>query len=123
MSDRDLAAAWDIEMACRDLGGQACSPTTQARCAAASRRFQIWVATLSDIGLPAGPVLDVVLDSRSLAEIDRRWRRRKGWARKVIAMALAEYPDVFAPAWSMARPAQNCAPAPLRHAFCLQEAV
>ncbi|GAB4138303.1 MAG: hypothetical protein Tsb0016_04190 [Sphingomonadales bacterium] len=42
-------------------------------------------------------MLDVVLQSRGLHEIDRRWRRRKGWARGILRTALDQYPDVFAP--------------------------
>ncbi len=96
LTDHDLIIAWDIEIACRDLGGE--PMRCWARHSAAAQRFKTWIDCLSAMRLPAGPVLDVVLQSRGLNEIDRRWRRRKGWARGIIRTALDQYPDVFAPA-------------------------
>lgn len=117
LTDRDLIAAWDIEIACRDLGAGILSETRLARHGAAAQRFTQWIGSLSAMNVPAGPALDVVLLSCSLIEIDRRWRRRKGWARKMVRLALAEYPDVFltAPAIAPRPMAPAFLPASLSH--------
>ncbi len=45
-----------------------------------------WVEQMRISQLPAGPVLDVIIDGRALTEVDRTWKKRKGWSRgKLIA--------------------------------------
>ena len=47
-----------------------------------------WVDVMKTNDLPAGPVLDVIIDGRPLAEIDRTWKKRKGWARAILFSGL-----------------------------------
>ena len=55
--------------------------------------FGDWVAAMRAVPLPVAPVLGVVVGGWSLGDVDRLWRRRKGWARSVIIRSLEIYPE------------------------------
>lgn len=53
--------------------------------------YYAWIAAMKSKRLPAGPVLDVIVDGIPLTVIDKRWRKRKGWARVKLTQALDLY--------------------------------
>jgi len=53
--------------------------------------YNAWVVAMKQAGLPAGPVLDVIIDGTPLTIIDKRRCKRKGWTRDRIKKALDLY--------------------------------
>lgn len=56
-----------------------------------TRRYADWVDDMTAEKLPVGPVFDVVIEEMSLAAVDRKWCRRKGWAGGHLKRALELY--------------------------------
>ncbi|WP_138380891.1 hypothetical protein [Luteithermobacter gelatinilyticus] len=54
-------------------------------------RYLDWVEAMTTARLQLGPVLDVVIDEHSLSMTDRKWQRRKGWARDHLRHSLDLY--------------------------------
>ena len=52
------------------------------------RSYYDWIGQMRSSRLPAGPVLDVIIDGKALSEVDRAWKKRKGWARGVLVTSL-----------------------------------
>ena len=50
-----------------------------------------WVDAMTAAGLSAGPVLDVIIEGKPLTAIDLAWKKRKGWARRLVQQGLALY--------------------------------
>ena len=55
-----------------------------------------WVEAMQAACLPAGPVLDVIIDGAPLTQIDRHWKKRKGWSRGILKSGLGLYLGVEA---------------------------
>ncbi len=106
----DLAAAIDIECAVisilsndirsdRHDRPEALPQTRQARDRLlrffeARQAYYDWIDAMAGSGLPAGPVLDVIVEGKPLTSVDRAWRRRKGWARGLLLKALRLYREI-----------------------------
>ncbi|WP_417316941.1 hypothetical protein [Emcibacter sp.] len=60
-------------------------------------RYTDWVDRMTEEKLMVGPVLDLVVEEASLAGIDRKWRRRKGWAKGHLQQSLDLYIKVVQP--------------------------
>lgn len=58
-------------------------------------RYTDWVDDMTAARLAVGPIFDIVIEEMSLSSVDRKWRRRKGWACTHLkeALALYLYPD------------------------------
>ncbi|MFC7048443.1 hypothetical protein [Emcibacter nanhaiensis] len=54
-------------------------------------RYADWVDRMTAEKLMVGPVFDMVVEETSLAAIDRKWRRRKGWAKTHLQQSLDLY--------------------------------
>lgn len=54
-------------------------------------RYCDWVDQMTTARLAIGPVLDIIIDETSLNETDRKWGRRKGWAKEHLQAALDLY--------------------------------
>jgi len=52
-----------------------------------------WVDRMIEEDLKIGPVLDIICDQMNLSAVDRKWRHRKGWAKKHLLSALDLYKD------------------------------
>lgn len=53
--------------------------------------YSHWIDRMMTARLPAGPVLDVIIDELSLSGVDRKWGRRKGWAKDHLQASLDLY--------------------------------
>lgn len=53
-----------------------------------------WSDAMQAAGLAAGPVLDVIMEGKPLNQVDKTWRRRKGWTRDLLKDALKLYREV-----------------------------
>ena len=53
-----------------------------------------WVEQMRANQLPAGPVLDVIIDGRALTEVDRTWKKRKGWTREKLIAGLGLFIEI-----------------------------
>ena len=58
---------------------------------ASRQAYYDWVVAMKREGLPAGPVLDVIIDGVPLTTIDKRRVKRKGWTREKLKKALDLY--------------------------------
>lgn len=58
--------------------------------------YSQWVDRMTTARLPVGPVLDVIIDELSLSAVDRKWGRRKGWAKIHLQTSLDLY-SIFSP--------------------------
>jgi len=56
-----------------------------------------WIDRMTGAHLQAGPILDVIIDEMSLRGIDRKWGKRKGWAKNHLQTSL----DLYAPFYSL----------------------
>lgn len=54
-------------------------------------QYSAWVDRMTAAHLQVGPVLDIILEELSLTAVDRKWRRRKGWAKRHLQAALNLY--------------------------------
>jgi len=50
-----------------------------------------WIDRMTGARLQAGPVLDIILDEMSLNAVDRKWGKRKGWAKGHLQASLELY--------------------------------
>jgi len=50
-----------------------------------------WMDRMTEQRLQAGPILDIIIDEMSLSAVDRKWGKRKGWAKGHLQAALALY--------------------------------
>lgn len=57
----------------------------------ARRIYATWLDYMKQNGMPAGPVLDIVIEGKALSAVDRDWCRRKGWALSHLRRALGLY--------------------------------
>lgn len=57
----------------------------------ARRLYFTWLDYMKHNRLPAGPVLEIVIEGKALRAVDRDWRRRKGWALSHLKRALGLY--------------------------------
>ncbi len=53
--------------------------------------YNHWIDRMTAEYLQAGPVLDVIIDEMSLAAVDRKWGKRKGWAKIHLKSSLGLY--------------------------------
>ena len=53
-----------------------------------------WVEQMGANQLPAGPVLAVIIDGRALTEVDRTWKKRKGWTRGKLISGLKLFIEI-----------------------------
>ncbi len=56
--------------------------------------YTLWIDRMTRWRLPAGPVLDIIIDELSLSATDRKWGRRKGWAKDHLQASLDLYGNV-----------------------------
>ncbi|MFZ5609868.1 MAG: hypothetical protein ACOY99_09680 [Pseudomonadota bacterium] len=91
LDERHLLAALRIWRASKALSVSAAT-RLDAGANPSIARYCRWVDDLSVRAIPAGPALDLILERHPLTMIDKRWRKRKGWARVMVATALARYP-------------------------------
>ena len=57
-------------------------------------RYADWVDRMTAEKLMVGPIFDLVVEEASLAATDRKWRRRKGWAKGHLQQSLDLYIEV-----------------------------
>lgn len=50
--------------------------------------YSSWIDRMTSERLQAGPVLDIVIDEMSLNAVDRKWGKRKGWAKTHLQASL-----------------------------------
>jgi len=50
-----------------------------------------WMDRMTQNRLSAGPVLDIIIDEMSLSAVDRKWGKRKGWAKSHLQASLNIY--------------------------------
>ncbi len=50
-----------------------------------------WMDRMTEERLQAGPILDIIIDEMSLSAVDRKWGRRKGWAKGHLQVSLTLY--------------------------------
>lgn len=55
-----------------------------------------WIDRMTAEYLQAGPVLDIIIDELSLSAVDRKWGKRKGWAKTHLKSSLGLY-GLFSP--------------------------
>ncbi len=60
----------------------------------ARQLYYDWSDAMQVEGLPAGPVLDIILEGKPLNRIDKAWCRRKGWSRDILIKSLVIYRTV-----------------------------
>lgn len=53
--------------------------------------YSDWIDRMTAARLAAGPVLDIIIDELSLSAVDRKWGRRKGWAKTHLQSSLDLY--------------------------------
>ncbi len=53
--------------------------------------YNNWIERMTDSYLQAGPVLDIIIDEMSLSAADRKWGKRKGWAKGHLQASLDLY--------------------------------
>ncbi|PHZ86466.1 hypothetical protein [Paremcibacter congregatus] len=53
--------------------------------------YSDWVDRMTADRLPVGPILDIILDELSFSAVDRKWARRKGWAKSHLQAGLNLY--------------------------------
>lgn len=53
--------------------------------------YSNWIDRMTSARLQAGPVLDIIIDEMSLAAVDRKWGKRKGWAKTHLQASLDLY--------------------------------
>jgi len=53
--------------------------------------YSHWIDRMTQARQQAGPVLDIIIDEMSLNAVDRKWGKRKGWAKDRIQQALDLY--------------------------------
>lgn len=58
--------------------------------------YNHWIDRMTQARQQAGPVLDIIIDEMSLNAVDRKWGKRKGWAKDRLQQALDLY-NVFLP--------------------------
>ena len=61
------------------------------------KRYCDWADQMTVKRLAIGPVLDIIIDETSLNATDRKWGRRKGWAKEHLQAALDLYGDFLRP--------------------------
>ncbi|WP_321394626.1 hypothetical protein [Emcibacter sp.] len=54
-------------------------------------RYSDWVDRMTAERLMVGPIFDMIVEEASLAATDRKWHRRKGWARSHLQQSLDLY--------------------------------
>jgi len=59
------------------------------------RTYYDWIEQMAAHRIPAGPVLDVIIEGQALTEVDRCWKKRKGWTRGVLVRALGLFNEVL----------------------------
>ncbi|MFQ5534687.1 MAG: hypothetical protein ACE5EM_07700 [Sphingomonadales bacterium] len=105
LSNEQIQAAWDIRAAFEIITVPVrlrLASLEKIDCGAADHResersirllkqYNAWIDEMTRYRLPAGPVLDIVVESLSCREVDRRRRVRKGTARNLLVEALDLY--------------------------------
>ncbi len=59
--------------------------------------YHRWIDRMTAAGMAVGPVLDIILEEMSLAAVDRKRGRRKGWAKGHLQAALDLYDPLARP--------------------------
>lgn len=54
-------------------------------------KYNDWIDQMTKERRPVGPILDIIIDELSLSAIDRKWGKRKGWAKGYLQVALDLY--------------------------------
>jgi len=57
--------------------------------------YSRWIDRMTSARRQVGPVLDIIIDEMSLTAVDRKWGRRKGWAKSQIQASLDMYEACF----------------------------
>ncbi len=57
--------------------------------------YSNWVDRMNMERLQVGPVLDIIIDELSLSAVDRKWGKRKGWAKGHLQSSLGLYGVFF----------------------------
>ncbi len=58
--------------------------------------YSHWIDRMTAARYQAGPVLDIIIEEMSLSAVDRKWGKRKGWAKGRLQAALDLY-QAFSP--------------------------
>ena len=53
--------------------------------------YTSWIDRMTTARQQAGPVLDIIIDELSLTAVDRKWGKRKGWAKGQLQTSLDLY--------------------------------
>ncbi len=59
------------------------------------RHYYDWIAAMGVNRIPVGPILDVIIEGKALTEVDRTWKKRKGWTRGLLVRALRLFNEVL----------------------------
>lgn len=59
--------------------------------------YSHWIDRMTLASQRAGPVLDIIVDEMSLNAVDRKWGKRKGWAKERLQQALDLYGVFLSP--------------------------
>lgn len=87
LSHVDLLALSDIHLALQAISKHEYLHSTHS-----IRRFLDWVDVLTENEIGVGPVLEVIEQGRAFFELDRCYRKRKGWAKSLMLQALYLHP-------------------------------
>ena len=60
------------------------------------RLFEAWQAEMRERGGDAGVTIDVLLLGETLSAVDRRMKRRKGWARGEVRRGISAFHEILA---------------------------
>ena len=78
-------------------GDPVSEPTGMMNMRLAEKLAQERRARMAAAEMAVGPALDIILEEMPLAAVDRKWGKRKGWAKKHLQAALDLYDPLAAP--------------------------
>ncbi|MCK5423750.1 MAG: hypothetical protein KAI89_00150 [Emcibacter sp.] len=64
-----------------------CQPETEFEISLKDH-YSDWIDRMTAAKRQAGPVLDIIIDEMSLSAVDRKWGKRKGWAKDHLQASL-----------------------------------
>jgi|GEM_PF-2725639 len=58
-------------------------------------QLEVWLKQLYQKSIPAGAILDLLIERKSLCDVDRRFRKTNGWARMRLVEGLKLWSSLF----------------------------
>ena len=60
-----------------------------------TEQLELWLRNLYKKAIPAGAILDLLIERKSLSDVDRRFHKTNGWARKRLIEGLKLWSALF----------------------------